>query len=89
MGSMMRFGIACRCHMGRPKSRRSRRYQQQGEHSSGATSTGADSKFVSRYVGTLGGAIIGFFMGPLFWLWAMLRSLFPKKRGPTRAIVHT
>ncbi|KAF8633557.1 hypothetical protein AX15_001356 [Amanita polypyramis BW_CC] len=46
---------------------------------------GINSKF---YVGTLGGAIVNFFILPLFWIWGMVSSLLPKKQGPTRSILY-
>ncbi|KAG6841566.1 hypothetical protein C0991_009601 [Blastosporella zonata] len=47
---------------------------------------GLDHKF---YVGTLGGAMAAFFLGPIFWLWSFIAPLFPSKaKMPTRTILH-
>ncbi|KAF8079124.1 ABC-2 type transporter-domain-containing protein [Lyophyllum atratum] len=47
---------------------------------------GLDHKF---YIGTFGGAVIAFFLGPLLWLWSLVAPLFPsKKEMPTRTILH-
>ncbi|KAF8640630.1 hypothetical protein AX17_000290 [Amanita inopinata Kibby_2008] len=40
------------------------------------------------YAGTLGGAIMNFFIGPIFWLWSLFVPLFPQKPGQTRTILH-
>lgn len=41
------------------------------------------------YVGTLGGAILGFFMVPILWVWALLRLAMPAKgETPTNVILH-
>ncbi|KAF4573417.1 hypothetical protein EYR36_007932 [Pleurotus pulmonarius] len=46
---------------------------------------GADMKF---YAPTFGGAILGFVLSPIFWVWSLLRPLFPSPPPPTRAIVQ-
>ncbi|KAF9010854.1 ABC-2 type transporter-domain-containing protein [Cyathus striatus] len=47
---------------------------------------GLNNKF---YVGTLGGAMLGFFLSPLLWLWSFIAPLLPSKAPPpTRAILH-
>ncbi|KAF8899244.1 ABC-transporter [Infundibulicybe gibba] len=40
------------------------------------------------YVGTLGGAIIMFFVGPLLWIWGLISHFLPMKPQPTRTILH-
>ncbi|KAF5385059.1 hypothetical protein D9615_001097 [Tricholomella constricta] len=47
---------------------------------------GWDHKF---YVGTLGGAVIAFFLGPFLWLWGLIAPFFPSKnKMPTRTILQ-
>ncbi|KAG5718995.1 Brefeldin A resistance protein [Termitomyces sp. T112] len=47
---------------------------------------GLDHKF---YVGTFGGAVISFFLGPFLWLWSFIAPFFPSKsKMPTRTILH-
>ncbi|KAJ7597296.1 ABC-2 type transporter-domain-containing protein [Mycena floridula] len=46
---------------------------------------GLDSKF---YIGTFGGAIINFFLGPILWLWSWISPFFSTKEIPTRTILH-
>lgn len=41
------------------------------------------------YVGTLGGAILNFFLGPLLWLWSFFAPLLPRKPGKTQTILHS
>ncbi|KAG5652201.1 hypothetical protein H0H81_005936 [Sphagnurus paluster] len=41
------------------------------------------------YVGTLGGAVTTFFIGPFLWLWSFFAPLFPPKKViDTRTILH-
>jgi hypothetical protein len=41
------------------------------------------------YAHELTGAVIAFFIGPLFWLWSLFAPLFPNKKPPvTRTILH-
>ncbi|KAG6831973.1 hypothetical protein H0H87_003308 [Tephrocybe sp. NHM501043] len=41
------------------------------------------------YVGTLGGAVIAFFLSPFLWLWSFIAPLFPSRsKMPTRTILH-
>ncbi|KAJ8515436.1 hypothetical protein ONZ45_g7152 [Pleurotus djamor] len=40
------------------------------------------------YAPTFGGAILGFVLSPVFWLWNLLRPLFPSDPPPTRTILH-
>lgn len=46
---------------------------------------GMDYKF---YVGTLGAAMMGFFIGPFLWIWSWITPLLPKKNQVTRTILH-
>ncbi|KAK2465465.1 hypothetical protein APHAL10511_002357 [Amanita phalloides] len=46
---------------------------------------GINSKF---YAGTLGGAIINFFLAPVFWIWRIISRFLPQRQGPTRTILH-
>ncbi|KAF8913195.1 pleiotropic drug resistance ABC transporter [Gymnopilus junonius] len=47
---------------------------------------GMDSKI---YVGTLGGAFISFFLGPILWIWGFISNLLPfRKKFSTRTILH-
>ncbi|KAJ7596495.1 ABC-2 type transporter-domain-containing protein [Mycena floridula] len=46
---------------------------------------GLDNKF---YIGTFGGAILAFFLGPFLWLWSLITPLFSTKEFPTRTILH-
>ncbi|KAK2460203.1 hypothetical protein APHAL10511_007794 [Amanita phalloides] len=46
---------------------------------------GIDAKF---YVGTLSGAVMMFFLAPVFWIWSIIAPLLPQKQGATRTILH-
>ncbi|TFK42022.1 pleiotropic drug resistance ABC transporter [Crucibulum laeve] len=47
---------------------------------------GFDSKI---YVGTFGGALLSFCLGPFLWAWSLFSSILPsKKEVPTRTILH-
>ncbi|KAH7886334.1 pleiotropic drug resistance ABC transporter [Phlebopus sp. FC_14] len=47
---------------------------------------GADHKI---FIPTFGGAVVFFFLAPVFWLWGIISSfVFPNKKLPTRTILH-